>query len=225
MSTRRKLAGSLAALGMTLSGAALAQQPTTPYIGILGGAEYLRDADNTGGGVTLTSSYKTGYNVGLVAGEDLGNNWRFEGEFDYRRSDLDKLRLSDVTALGLGAYNGMTVAATGHVRTMDLMANGWYDLPVGGGWKPYVGGGLGVANVKLSNVGFAGQPAFIDDSGNFLAYQLGAGLGYDITPTTTVSVDYRYFGTANPTFTMMDGTSFDSEARGNNVDLSLRYRF
>ncbi|MEJ2645081.1 MAG: hypothetical protein P8180_09140 [Gammaproteobacteria bacterium] len=77
----------------------------------------------------------------------------------------------------------------------------------------------------MSNVGFAGQPAFIDDSGNFLAYQLWAGVGYDITSTTAVSVDYRYFGTPNPTFTMVDGTSFDSEARGNNVDLSLRYRF
>lgn len=224
MKTCRKLAGGVAAVGMALSGVAAAQPPI-PYVGILGGAEFLRDADNTGSGVTLTSQFKTGYNVGLVAGEDLGNNWRFEGEFDYRRSDLDKLRVTDATALGLGAYNGATASAAGHVRVMDLMANGWYDFPLGGGLTPYIGGGLGVANIKLTDVGVEGQPAFVNDSGNFLAYQLGAGVGYDITASTTVSLDYRYFGAANPTFTAVDGTSFDSEASGNNVDLSLRYRF
>ena len=60
------------------------------------------------------------------------------------------------------------------------------------------------------------------------AYQFGAGLGYRIggldDRPVTISLDYRYFATADPTFRgALTGTPFDTEIGGSYVGIGLRF--
>lgn len=210
----------LAATGS--AGLALGAEPG-PYIGLQGAATFQREADNSSSDLHITSKYNSGYNVAGVLGWNYGQNWRAEAEIGYRRNGLDKLVVDKATGTGLAG--GQTYAAHGHLGTTDVMGNLWYDFNMGDGWKPYLGGGIGWAHINANNVSANGIP-LVDDTSNVFAYQLGAGIGYALTPRTTVSVDYRYFATKDPTFTdTATGTQFNSQYRTNNVGLSLRYRF
>lgn len=207
-----------AAIGTT--GLAFATEPG-PYIGLQGAATFQREADNSSNDLHITSKYNTGYNVAGVLGWNYGQNWRAEAELGYRRNDLDKLAVDKAAGTSLaGTYD-----AHGHVGTTDVMGNLWYDFNMGDHWKPYVGGGIGWAHINANNVSANGV-SLVNDTSNVFAYQLGAGIGYALTPRTTVSVNYRYFATKDPTFTdAATGTKFSSQYRTNNVGLSLRYRF
>jgi len=80
------------------------------------------------------------------------------------------------------------------------LANMYIDLGTWHGITPFVGGGLGAANVRFGafsdiGIGTAGDPAIAyagaHDEWNF-AWALYAGLGFDITDAFTVEVAYRY---------------------------------
>lgn len=222
MKTQRFTATTVLLATMGLSGAALAAEPG-PYFGLQGAATFLHNADNSGSGVNITSQYKTGYHVAGVVGWNTGQDWRIEAEIGYRRNSLDKLTIANDGGLGPQLI-GLSAAAHGHVSATDVMGNIWYDFDMGNGWKPYLGGGIGWGYIKLNNLNVNNTP-MADDSTNVFAYQVGGGIGYALAPQTTVSVDYRFFGTSTPTLHLVDGTSFDSQYRTNNVGLSLRYRF
>jgi opacity protein-like surface antigen len=66
----------------------------------------------------------------------------------------------------------------------------------------------------------------VNGSDTVLAFQLGAGVGYEIIPAATLSLDYRYFRTADPTFKdLVLGTSFRSEYHAHDIRLGVRYQF
>jgi len=84
------------------------------------------------------------------------------------------------------------------------MVNGYYDFhSANSPLVPYFGMGLGAASIDadISTPVFPpGINQFIDDSATVFAYQFMAGLGYNISPTMTLTADYRYFGTVDPEF-------------------------
>ena len=85
------------------------------------------------------------------------------------------------------------------------MATVYYDFKLKSDkWSPYVGAGLGFAAIDISNPSvIAGG---IKLTGNDLddtvfAYQIMAGIGYNISKNITLSGGYKYFGAADATFT------------------------
>jgi len=82
--------------------------------------------------------------------------------------------------------SSFTNSHSGDIRSWAIMANAWYDFNPGGTWHPYVGGGVGYADVE-----FEAGPVSASDSG--LAFQFAVGIGFDINPTTRLSGEYRYF--------------------------------
>ena len=73
----------------------------------------------------------------------------------------------------------------------------------------------------------AGAQDLIDDSEWVLAYQLGAGLAYQLSPGLDVTAEYRYFRTEDATLKLDDNTPGDAdlEYRDHSVVLGLRYSF
>ena len=57
-------------------------------------------------------------------------------------------------------------------------------------FTPYLGGGLGWANVEFDDGA--------KDDDNVFAYQVGGGLALEMMPLVTFDLGYRYFGTADP---------------------------
>jgi opacity protein-like surface antigen len=176
------------------------------------GLSILSDADNEQFGVVLESSYDPGFNVGGAIGYNYGSA-RAEAEIAYHRNDVD-----EVSAFGIG------VPGDGTVSALSFMVNGYYDFHSGNSpWVPYLGGGIGVANVDadISVIGLQ----FVDDSATVFAYQLMAGLGFNINPTTTLTMGYRYFGTTDPEFDDVFGVPFDSEYQAHEFNLGVRVAF
>ena len=122
-----------------------------------------------------------------------------------------------------------TQSLSGDISVLTFMGNVYYDFDLGSGWKPYVGGGLGVASVSLESKSASGR-TLADDKDTVFAYQAGGGVGYEFAASEdhaiTVSLDWRYFRTADPTFKgAVTGAEFDTEIGGHEISLGLRYGF
>jgi len=222
-------------IGIVIVAAAAAVAPAARaaegdwYVSASGGGMYLEDAHNRGNGNPLdfSSSAKTGYAYRAAVGVYRAPQVRVEGEVGYRRAGLDKLSLNNDG--GLGAASGAaplsgSVAASGHVTAISAMLNAFYDYDTGSAWRPYIDAGIGAARLSMKNVAAAGVPV-VNAFDNVFAYQLGLGIGYEVTKSLTLALDYRYFTTLDPTFRDAAGNSFNSEFTSHNLSLGIRYRF
>jgi len=136
-------------------------------------------------------SLDLGFGVGGALGYDFGA-FRAEGEIAYRLNDTDD---GNVIGFGPGPVDG-------DISALSFMANGYYDIPVANSpLVPYVGVGVGVASIDADiTAPLLSSLALVDDSATVFAYQFMAGLGYNISPTITLTADYRYFTTTDPEF-------------------------
>jgi opacity protein-like surface antigen len=71
-------------------------------------------------------------------------------------------------------------------------------------------------SVTVDNITLTGND--VDDT--VLAYQCMAGLGFNATENVTLSAEYRYFGTQDPTYTVLD---IDASIDSHNFLVGLRY--
>lgn len=182
----------LTAMAAMLLGAHAASAANA-YIGFQGGLNFAHEGEFAG----LDLTYDLGYAVGLTAGYKWDFNLRTEVEIVYRENDIDE-------------FDGDPTI--GDVNSLAFMVNGFYDIDTGTPWTPYVGGGLGLANVEIDSGG--------SDDDTVFAFQIGAGVGYDVTPALTVTVDYRFFGTEDA-----DIVGLDLEYLNSTIMAGLRYNF
>ena len=199
------------------------------YASLYGGGMFLENANNLGNSNTLNfhSSTNTGYDARVAVGVYRAPQVRVEGEIGYRRASLDRLSVDNDA--GLGAAAGMaplsgSLSASGHVSAISAMLNAYYDYDTGSAWRPYIDAGIGAARLSMHNVAASGVPV-VDAFDTVFAYQLGLGLGYEVTKSLTLAVEYRYFTTLDPTFKDAAGNSFNSEFTSHNLALGVRYRF
>ena len=129
----------------------------------------------------------------------------------FRSSPLDEFSL------------GPGVNIDGGIDSLSLMGNAFYDFNTGSAWTPYIGGGLGVAFMS-SDISLVGA-TLIDDTDTVLAYQLGAGIGYALSPTVTITADYRFFGTENPVFSDFAADNIEFEYMNHTILVGARTTF
>lgn len=199
------------------------------YLSAGAGASVLQDADNTNDSprVDVKSTYDPGWAVIGAVGYGFANGLRLEAEAGFRQVSLDELDIEQDgglgAALGLGSVNGLTVPADGRESALSVMGNVWYDIGTGTPLTPYVGGGIGLARIALDDVKVSGV-TIIDDRDTVFAYQLGAGAAYALTPKVSLTLDYRFFGTADGTFTDITG-DFRSEFYSHSLMGGMRIGF
>jgi opacity protein-like surface antigen len=189
-----------------LSSAAMAADANTPSAGpyISGQVGYNMPSEN---------ALDNNASFAAAAGYRFNPNVRVEGELSYRKNDYSE--------------NVDGVSANGDVKGTNLMANAWYDFANSTAFTPYIGGGLGMMRGS-AKIGFAGSPTTIDDSDTVFAWQLGAGLAYNVTQNIAVTADYRYIETNNFNFDVKNGlvSTFDAgDYRAHEVRAGLRYSF
>lgn len=172
------------------------------YVSGFLGVNVLADS-NLGGGLELT--YDAGLAVSGAVGYGVTPNVRVEGELAFRSNDLDEL-----------CFGSLCGDAGDSMSAFTFMANAFYDFDTGSSWRPYVGGGLGIAVVTL-------DPATgSEDDDTVFAGQLGAGVGFDITPQVILTFDYRLIVTEDPTFSTL---GFTSEYLGHTLAVGARFHF
>lgn len=187
-----------------------------------------------------TTEFDDGMAASAEFGMRYGGGLRSGIELAYSKSDVD--RHSGVTLGGtlidgvdaavltgsatqLGATVGAVVAdGRGDITNTALFANLYYDFAMGGVFEPYVGAGIGFAQVDVdyspSGVGI------INGDDTAFAWQLKGGVTWKIDPSWEAYGEYAYRQT--------DDLSFDNQLFPGSLDIEntqsifsagVRFRF
>lgn len=216
----RKLAIAVALSSTLLATPAFARDGAW-YVGGEFGASIVEDMDFDSATVDniVTLDHEYGYDGGLFVGYDLGS-FRVEAEVAYKKADLSGF-INSVALPGEGpVFPGGRDFAGGRTTALSFMLNGMLDFGDDDGIQGFVGGGVGMARVKISNARvFANSGPFLDDSDSRLAWQLFAGVRQSISDNVDITVKYRFFNVPDLKYVMNTGTT-GATAR----DVETRYR-
>jgi opacity protein-like surface antigen len=124
-----------------------------------------------------------GWLVGATVGANITSNLRGEVELSTGAVDL-----TDVTITPPDATAAIT---DGVASTTYLLGNLWFDIDTGSGFTPYIGGGLGGAYVTAEGTAPT-IPYTVDMSGWGWAYQVGAGVKFDLADNIGLDLGYRF---------------------------------
>lgn len=153
------------------------------YVKGFGGLTVPQDDDfslnerGTTNSVDTGLDFSNGYTLGIAGGYNVTPNIAVELEYAYRNADASFKDLD-----------------TGDRKTESnaWMVNALYNFTASGPWQPYVGGGLGMADINVEQIpGIAGGD--LDSDYNF-AYQLIGGVGYQLPSGWTLNGEARFFG-------------------------------
>jgi opacity protein-like surface antigen len=161
------------------------------YVSLSGGANWMSEegfiASTTTDTLTFSPDSDAGWIVAGAVGLSLDNvvkGLRAEAEVGYRQHQVDGVWASSDGGTDSGTLD------YDH-STLSIMANVWYDFSIAG-VDPYIGGGIGWAESELDGLFVGGDvPAFTASESGF-AWQLGAGINFDIAPNMKLGVGYRY---------------------------------
>ncbi|MEL6323939.1 MAG: outer membrane protein [Pseudomonadota bacterium] len=197
---------------------------------IAGNADYDVATPSVG---SLAGNANVGDNFGVWggAGYDFDNSFRLETTFGYRAGDTDV----DPDTNGLPVLGGIQASPLnedGNAQVWDAMANLLYDVPTQGRVTPYLGVGVGLANVKLSarnlQINGAAVNGFSDSDTSF-AYQALAGLGFAVTDNLTLDLGYRWFNVDDLDFVGTDANggavAYTGDYQDHTLTAGLRYKF
>lgn len=214
----------IALVGGATGASAQATSPTGFYVGAGAGLSKLNsvhvtyyDVGGTFGGTgtedTLDARFrfKDAFTINGLVGYDFGM-LRSDLEVSYARNKLRSLTIDSVNGVPIvltpadrddacdyleatcgGSGNTFTIDGS-RARQLNAMGNLWLDVPIGGTITPYIGGGVGIAGFEVDG---EGKTKF--------AWQLGAGLAFNISPNVAITADYRHRQTGKVTIT--DGAS------------------
>jgi opacity protein-like surface antigen len=146
---------------------------------------------------------KSGPLFGGGIGYDTGHYFRFDITGEYRGKSLflaqDKYPGSDGfnRVLVPPGFNPGTNEYTADIESWVGLANAYIDLGTWACITPYIGGGVGFANISVLglkdvNVPNGGVAYGADSTTTNFAWGVYGGLAYDVTPSVTLDLSYRY---------------------------------
>lgn len=180
----------------------------------------------------MKSSALFGVGIGWRA-----RHWlRFDLTGDYRGDAaffaMDRLP-NATTPTGL-----QTNEYTADISSWLFLANAYWDIGTWCGFTPYVGAGIGFANISVEGLKDVNVPAnsvfyAADNSTTNFAWAIHAGVSYDVSPQLAIDLAYRYADLGNASsgvVTAYDNSSSYSEVAirditANDVMLGVRYKF
>lgn len=132
--------------------------------------------------------FDLGFGADGALGYDFGS-FRADAEFTYLTAksvfDVDKTSRRKDNAT---ADDTLTVLAA--------TANAWYDLDTGTAWSPYIGIGVGAANVQVKlATGENTNQVYFEGNGWGFAYQAGVGVAVEVLTGFSFVGGYQFFGT------------------------------
>jgi OmpA-OmpF porin, OOP family len=172
----------IALLGLAWAGsAARAQEPPGPYFHLNLGANFLEGLSVTGpSGNQATLNQDPGYMINTGPGYAFSHGFRAEIDLGYRHNDA-----KNVTLPG-GGTTPTSLNLKANAAARSYLVDGLYDFHIGHiAWTPYIGFGVGAANVRVNNIG----------SDTPFAWSAMAGVEYPVTRRVYLGVGYKYLAT------------------------------
>lgn len=208
---------------ISLLGAPVNAQEGNWYAGIDGYGTFLGNETATRSNLDVTNSYNTGGGFAGRFGYDFGMI-RLETELGKHYNNLGRLEVNTDATLGLATGN----ATAGRTHSTHYMFNAVFDLDSLTGdmaIEPFIGGGLGVATVKLQQLTGNVASAYVNSSDDALAYQAFAGVRTPLADNIDLSLKYRFMGTNDGDPIDRLGNSFKSSYDVHDIGLGITYKF
>jgi opacity protein-like surface antigen len=226
ISRQHYLAGAAAGLIGAACCSSSAQAADGWYLGGAVGANFEDSETFNGDNGSFQAGYSNDVVYGVHGGYALPSGLRPEFAIDLRSNKADTL----------SSNGNSTSDVTGKEEATSYMFNLWYDIRLPQrDWRrlhPYIGGGLGFADVGVHGLSQSDLAQFsaVDDTQDVMAYQLGFGLGYDIAPNWVLSADFRYLATDSADFKYTApapslGGTLNAGYSAESMMVSLRYQF
>jgi opacity protein-like surface antigen len=177
----------VSAAAMLAAGAAAAEDPHW-YVQGEAGAGFASGLDGT-----PHRSGDSGWTIGALGGRDFGNGWRADTEVLY---------------LSAGNRHGLP----GSTEVWSGLVNAYYNFNHGKAWQPFVGAGIGGADVSS-----------LGAEGSGFVYQVKAGVDHPFNDRLTGEIAYRYLDVTG----LRDGgpNGFHGDYHTSAVTIGLRYLF
>jgi len=205
-------------------------------------------------GATVKSEHDTGYKFGGVLGYHLDSGIRIEGELFLARAEIGQITNTDIS-VGPQSITGLEVPLdpSGSAEQFGAMLNLWYDIETDSDWTPYVGAGLGLIRIDQGGLDYdegrlvqavlaalpqqggpmqgggmlppIPKPSATDTA---FAYQIGAGVGYALSETTTLHIGYRLQALNGLEFTGMNQAASvraETDLRIHFLEIGIRQLF
>jgi len=153
-------------------------------------------------------SYDSGLSFGLAVGSRIEKNIRLEVEGFYKKNDLNEVKGETIDYY-------YSYDASSSVSALGIMTNFYIDLLPSEKITPFIGVGLGFVNVDFDTVG--------SDSGP--AYQMIAGVSFNVSEKTSIDFSYRYLSIFSDMSLSSYGDTIEIDYKSNTVQLGLRYSF
>lgn len=180
------LAG-VAVTAMLLAAPQASAHDYKPYVSLFGGGAWLTDKMHTTytGYSSGSEDYTTkgGYIIGGAVGAEWNHLLRTELELSHASWNLDKQFYFTYD----GSPDGSD-PADGNVNATYLLGNVWFDFHNHSRFTPYVGGGVGLGWASFQSP----YVTFNQNNSPSFAFQLGAGVNFDLNDRVSIDVGYRY---------------------------------
>ena len=198
---KKVLLGGFSLVAGSLFAAENAVSSFNPYVAVKGGYSILTKKDNL--------KYKNGFNGAVEFGVSY-DAWRLGLEVSYRQNKIKE-----------STNAGFPTTTFNKINALAGMINVYYDYALTEECSLYVGAGLGMA--KFNFVRLADK---IEDGKAVFAWQVLAGVAYDINENWTVEAGYRLFGTSKvKALNAANAAVKVKTPLQNSLELGLRYNF
>ncbi len=188
------------------------------YASMFGAGTLINDRGAEVSGVHGKVAFNNGYGLLFAGGREFNFgtmvDLRAELELGWRRNGVDSF-----------SFAGTSYQADGHMDAYSLMGNFYYDIKTQSNFTPYIGFGLGVADVQANNITTPAVAGNIDDDDTVFAYQGMLGLDYALGYQWSLKGEYRYFKTSELDYTTSAGAPASIKYDNNGLLLGASYKF
>lgn len=172
-------------------------------------------------GTPVNTKYKSNAGLDLALGWNLGRVWaggavRGEFEASWKNNSVDSF-----------SQNGQTLPGhSGHTRVLALMYNLYNDFLPESVFDPYLGAGIGYADIHY-NYTDTGTYTGLESSDSRFAYQFMIGFKVRVTPSLYIDAALNHFVMANQSLTEAGGggATFESSYQSNGFTLGVTWAF
>lgn len=172
------------------------------YVRVDGGSSYLASGDVSLAGRSRSYGGGPGWSMGGGIGYRFLPNWRIDATIDV----VNHSRLGETVLLG----------------------NLYWDIGTFGRWTPFIGVGIGAAQLTISDdAPIAAAAGSLQRTEWNAAWSLMAGTSWELAPNLLVNTGYRYLNLGAPSFDIA-GRPFDLRFSGvqeHQLRIGLRYAF
>jgi opacity protein-like surface antigen len=193
------------------------------YVSVFGGWSHAKDES---GSFTYSSAtyyfdleLDDGFTAGIAVGAQI-NEW-LRGEVELSGNWHDAEGFADDSA------PPTSYILDGDETALFALANLWLEVPIGlGPLRPYAGGGVGFGRLDL-DIETSGGSTLFDDADWGFAWQLGAGVAFDVSESIAIDVGYRYKRIENVDIELPDvvGGDVEKDYKSHNFLVGLRFGF